>query len=499
MASLFRQQIVRYVDADGKRIKKSDSGAIRRAESSKKWYGEFKNEHGILERVALATDKASARAMLNKIVIDVERRISGLVSELETHAATQLSEHLEEYGSFLEGKGDSEHHVRLTKTRITKTLEGCGFRRIADLDGVRLSAWLKELRTVDDLSSQTSNYYLGAIKGFCNWLVEHERLERNPFLSNKPLNTKLDRRHDRRAISGEEFQRLVSAANNGKIVESVSGPDRAILYIVAAWTGFRRKELASLRRLAFHLDRDPPHIQLEANASKRKTKDRIPLHPMVVERIRDWLPKSANQFVFPLQTASGKLRKTSKMMKRDLELARLTWLAESTTDEERSERESSDFLSYQDEEGLYADFHANRHTFISNLGRMGVPLATAQKLARHSDPRLTANLYTHIDMKEKSEAVAALPDLPSDESSLVTGMVTGTDASGCALVSSDGTEEESDPPQVDVRNSLPATTYDPESHEMSPSDKARPTGFEPVTCGLEVRQKCPKNAGFLAS
>ena len=47
-------------------------------------------------------------------------------------------------------------------------------------------------------------------------------------------------------------------------------------------------------------------------------------------------------------------------------------------------------MPYQDEDGLFADFHANRHTFISNLGRAGVPLATAQKLARHSDPKLTA-------------------------------------------------------------------------------------------------------------
>jgi site-specific recombinase XerD len=45
---------------------------------------------------------------------------------------------------------------------------------------------------------------------------------------------------------------------------------------------------------------------------------------------------------------------------------------------------------------LFADFHANRHTFISNLGRAGVPLATAQKLARHADPKLTANVYCHF-------------------------------------------------------------------------------------------------------
>lgn len=42
------------------------------------------------------------------------------------------------------------------------------------------------------------------------------------------------------------------------------------------------------------------------------------------------------------------------------------------------------------------DVHANRHTFIRNLGKAGVSLTTAQRLARHSDPKLTANIHTHL-------------------------------------------------------------------------------------------------------
>ncbi len=39
----------------------------------------------------------------------------------------------------------------------------------------------------------------------------------------------------------------------------------------------------------------------------------------------------------------------------------------------------------------------------------GVPLATAQKLARHSTPELTANVYTHVAVGEKARAINALP------------------------------------------------------------------------------------------
>jgi integrase len=66
-------------------------------------------------------------------------------------------------------------------------------------------------------------------------------------------------------------------------------------------------------------------------------------------------------------------------------------------------------VCYIDDEGMLADFHANRHTFISNLSRAGVPLAMAQKLARHSDPWLTAIRYTHLEIGDPAAAISSLP------------------------------------------------------------------------------------------
>jgi Phage integrase family len=68
-------------------------------------------------------------------------------------------------------------------------------------------------------------------------------------------------------------------------------------------------------------------------------------------------------------------------------------------------------VDYVDANGLFADFHALRHTFITNLGRHGVPLVAAQKLARHSTPVLTAARYTHIDLADQSREVQKLPRL----------------------------------------------------------------------------------------
>jgi hypothetical protein len=101
------------------------------------------------------------------------------------------------------------------------------------------------------------------------------------------------------------------------------------------------------------------------------------------------------------------------MMWADLERAKAAWIREAATPAEQTERERSDFLSYRDEAGLYADFHSNRHTFISNLGKAGVAPKVAPELARHSDINLTMRIYSHVGMGDCARAVGTLPEPPA--------------------------------------------------------------------------------------
>ncbi|MFW5690732.1 MAG: tyrosine-type recombinase/integrase, partial [Planctomycetota bacterium] len=55
-------------------------------------------------------------------------------------------------------------------------------------------------------------------------------------------------------------------------------------------------------------------------------------------------------------------------------------------------------MEAEDDRGRVVDFHALRHTFISNLARAGVHPRNAQALARHSTIDLTMNVYTHVAM-----------------------------------------------------------------------------------------------------
>ena len=100
----------------------------------------------------------------------------------------------------------------------------------------------------------------------------------------------------------------------------------------------------------------------------------------------------------------------------DLERARAAWIEGAKKNKkERKRREESDYLQYQDEQGLYADFHANRHTFISNLAKSGVSPKVAQTMARHSDINLTMNVYSHVKMDEQTAAISVLPSPPNPD------------------------------------------------------------------------------------
>ena len=288
---------------------------------------------------------------------------------------------------------------------------------IGDINASGALEFLAQLRR-DKKSAQTYNHYLTSVKQFTRWLVRDRRTLVDPLANLAKLNVCVDRHHDRRALVPEEFALLVKAAESDRAIETISGPDRAMLYILAAWTGFRKGELGSLTQRSFCLDDDPPTATMAAGFSKHRRQDTQILHPEVVTRLKAWLvtkPRLGHGRPACSRYRSGPggiERKTEKMMRLDLETARKAWIEEAETPEEQKARTESDFLKYQDSNGLFADFHANRHLFITNLERAGLSPKMAQTLARHSDVRLTLDIYTHVGLHDQTAAIASLPPPP---------------------------------------------------------------------------------------
>ena len=355
----------------------------------KVWYYRYVNLHGRLVERAGCPDKTVTMRLSAEAESRVALERAGLADPFEIHRGRPIEDHVGEYIAFLESKGNTAKYVDLTATRLRAVVAGCGVARLGDLDAAKVSSWLSD-RRAETMSAATSNYYLQAITGFARWLVKHGRMPANPLGPLSPMNTKTDRRHDRGTLSTDEFDALIRATMPAKPFRGLTGQDRTILYLVASYTGLRASELASLTPAGFRLDTPNPTVHVLATITKNRTAATLPVQADLAERLRAYLVgRRADLPVWP----GTWVERSAKMLRNDLERAG---------------------VAYQDDEGLYRDFHSLRHRFGSELAKANVPPKVAQTLMRHSTITLTLDRYSHVGMTDTAGAVGKLPTLPQD-------------------------------------------------------------------------------------
>ena len=266
--------------------------------------------------------------------------------------------------------------------------------------------WRQE-RGHEPMGVATSNYYLAAAKAFGQWLVRERRWPENPFAHLAALNARVDVRRERRALTSNEFDRLVAAARVGQPFHGLDGRSRSVLYIVASHTGLRVSELASLAPASIDMEGSPPTIAVDASYSKRRRRDILPLRNDVAGLLRQIVADAAGD-------ASGKVpfRKGPRMGHTDAKLWPGTWHRRAA-EMLRVDLEAAE-IPFADAAGRVADFHSLRHGFITNLARGGVHPKDAQSLARHSTITLTMDRYSHVSISDLTGALERLPALPPD-------------------------------------------------------------------------------------
>ncbi len=394
MAGLFKQK---YQDRNGKLRK------------SAKWYGQYLDADGIRRRVPLCRDKAASQAMLNDLVRQAEQRRSGLIDKFAEHRKQPLREHMADFRIYMSAKGNTGKYIKLICGRVNDLLAGIRAIYIADIQPSKVQAYLVDRREVG-LSIRSSNHYLRAIKGFCNWMVKDGRLAENPLQSLSGMNVAVDLRHERRHLTEDELLRLMESTRTGPAFYGLTGSERALLYMVAVYTDLRANEIRSLQWRDLNLEKAPPTITVRAAYSKHRREDVIPLPKCLTNELLEWQQAHENDpesHVFPKLTTH-----TARILRRDLKAAS---------------------IPYRDASGRVVDFHALRHTFISRLAKAGVHPKVAQDLARHSDIKLTMNLYTHTVLEDQVLALDKLPDLSGPDIKAADNSLakTGTDGEKC--------------------------------------------------------------------
>jgi integrase len=290
-------------------------------------------------------------------------------------------DHLADWHCYLTAKGATRQHALLSRNRAHHVIELARIWKLFDLSPGKIQTVLKAVRD-DGASLRSIHHYTRAIKAFSRWLLKDGRAKLDAPAHLTSPNPDPDRGHERRALTREELDRLIQAAESGPIDYKMTGPDRAALYRVALRAGFRANELRFLTPESFDLTGDPPTVTVKVAYSKRRRQDVQPIRPDLAAALVPCIAsKPAGKPVF------GSLTKhTADMIRHDLETAG---------------------IAYRDHDGRVADFHALRHSYVSMLARSTAPVKVVQTLARHSTPALTLGVYSHIGLFDQTGALDA--------------------------------------------------------------------------------------------
>jgi integrase/recombinase XerD len=340
------------------------------------------------EHSTKTTDRRAAERIGSELETQAALRREGVIdADLDDVAKARrlpLATHIDAFAKVLRAKGDSERHVKETVSLIERVLTAGEVRSLGDLRATKVQLAIGALHTAGR-SARTCNKALLALKSFSRWLDRDRRLRGDPLAELALRASGEAPCRVRRELDSEAFQKLLGAAQDAGEVLGLSGVDRAVLYRVAAGTGLRASELASLTPASFELEGASPSIVLEAAYSKRRRRDVQPLRPDLAEVLRPWLAsRPRGKPIFPVQRLA---EKTARMLRVDLMAAG---------------------IPYKDARGRFADFHALRHTYVSQLVRSGASVKVAQELARHSTPLLTVGRYAHTSTAEVLSALAGL-------------------------------------------------------------------------------------------
>ncbi|MFC1781109.1 tyrosine-type recombinase/integrase [Planctomycetota bacterium] len=390
-----------YKDRDGKQRK------------SAKWYLDFSDHNQLRHKIPAFTDKRLSEALGRNIESLVNSQIAGLEPDVKlnqwletmsdsllkkfaswglitgqrTEITKPLSEHIKDYVNVLKAKGYVKEYIRHTQNRLKKIVTDCRFYYFRDITKSTVEIYIGKL-IKDGASKTTAGHYLDSLKSFINWAQLDQRITNNPIAKiSKPTRDS----EQKGILTAEQFIKLIKDTFEKNIlIGRTSGQERAILYILAGTTGIRKKELLSLTWSDINLSAENPFICIRASIAKNHKEALQPLVPMAVsilQALKAHTRPTESDRVFP---AFKKTINTADLIRDDLKVAGLPLF---------------------DREGNEIVFHSLRNSYISFLANSQTPAKVIQKLARHSDPKLTFNTYARVLPEAEQKAMNFLPNI----------------------------------------------------------------------------------------
>lgn len=374
-----------YVDWQGKRVWETGSDDPKRTLA-------------IAESLDLRDDEIRRQ-------IEMGVRQPPKASDISKSAAAEeiIAEYLS-WGKSQGGRGGrawSRIHAAMRQTHLKFWRTRLGLKTLADFEGLlpRVEKVLRELQTKGSekkkipLSGKSLMNYTESIHAFCLWAKSRGYLSSDPLEGFAGFD-----------ITPKTIRRAMTESEIHKLLEWCA-PHRRLLYEVAFCTGLRANELRQLT--VDHLDVERSGLRLDAAWTKARKIGFQPLPAALAARLAEFAVRGDAQKLYTSFAWGSK----SGDEKRYIPLPKNPLLYVPSNPARDLDKDLIVANLSKTGPGGKVDFHACRVAYTTFLFESGASLPEAQKLARHADPKLTANIYARVRdvrLQEVSESVGKI-------------------------------------------------------------------------------------------
>jgi integrase len=329
-------------------------------------------QNGARHWKALGTpSREIAQKRIMEVALQAQRVQEGLVApDVQTNTASKpILSIVDEYEQYLRGGRRASKHVHDTTARLRLMASEIGWHRLQDIQPDSFQSWLSCLSR----SQKTKKEYQISACALLNWLVDTKRAPGNPLAGLELPEVKGKGVRVSRAYTEAEFAKLLSVAGT-----------YALGYQFLLYTACRWSEAHAAAWCDVHLEGEGPYVLFREGTTKDKDRRRVDLKAELAELLH-----AARNPAWP---------ETDRVLEGRL----------ATYDQFRAHLKKAG-IAHKDALGRVLHLHALRKTWQTWAAVNGVNQRAAQDVLGHSDPRLTANVYTDVQSLGMRGEMAKVP------------------------------------------------------------------------------------------
>jgi integrase len=363
-----------------------------------KWYAQWKDADGKPRRqVTTAKTRTEAKRFAAEMEQKAERQRHGLEPRPAPDGGGTLDALLEWWLKTY-SKGTPSHTRNESAVRVHLIGSSLGKLRLADVTSGKIEVFLQS--KVGELSPQSINHVRRFLMTAFNKARETERWQ-----GDNPASRVRRRKVPKRA---PDYLR----AHEVPALLAVMAPEWRSLYATAIYTGLRKGELLGLRKVDVDLEAQllTVAVSYERETTKGGHTDVIPIADECVPYLRRAIEASPSELVFPRPDGTmyredikleDKLRRAmgrAGLVSSYVPVCRKKGCkhVETAPDANLRHCPTHGTKLWPKAQVRKIRFHDLRHTTASLLMMAGANPAAVQRILRHSDPRITTEVYGHL-------------------------------------------------------------------------------------------------------